>query len=483
MSRTFKRPMFRKGGNVGVGIMSGITDRVKAQDGFPNPFKTRQDMEFAGMRSQNPELLEAITASKASLPEIRKFPPLDVDTIVGDPKGIDYFIEQLREGAGEYGGLDPATSFLLTVGPRIARAKSFSDLISKLDEPAQQLIKQADAKAKFERDLRLGGTQLGLDEEKRFAERRSDLEYEKDKRNYLNLQEEDRRIYDEAVRERARNYNRISTLEQQQLDKEAEKRGELFELEKIKLEAAEQMKAIEAQIAGQKEITRVKEDAKPDPNRALVAEKFYDDTNNLVIANNMADIVTVKDKAGLTELSKAKALLGNKLAEYTQSITLDLDVPSNLKTWATANKDNIKQGVTFYIDGTDNTIKEIRLPKNDAEKVKAKKSEGLIIKEYSFDEVAQMTELNKDDDLDGNVDVTKKIIDFGDTKLTREEASVEAGKRGYVIIPPRPEGLEGRQKGNYVKNEKAKARERGENAITLTELETILRAEKTKKRK
>ena len=27
MSRTFKRPMFRKGGNVGTGIMTGIVDR------------------------------------------------------------------------------------------------------------------------------------------------------------------------------------------------------------------------------------------------------------------------------------------------------------------------------------------------------------------------------------------------------------------------------------------------------------------------
>ena len=29
--------MFRKGGNVGNGIMSGITDRVQAQSGYPNP--------------------------------------------------------------------------------------------------------------------------------------------------------------------------------------------------------------------------------------------------------------------------------------------------------------------------------------------------------------------------------------------------------------------------------------------------------------
>ena len=37
MSRTFKRPMFRKGGNVGNGIMSGITDRVQAKAGYPDP--------------------------------------------------------------------------------------------------------------------------------------------------------------------------------------------------------------------------------------------------------------------------------------------------------------------------------------------------------------------------------------------------------------------------------------------------------------
>jgi hypothetical protein len=286
MSRTFKRPMFRKGGNVGVGIMSGITDREQYNVGS-NPFGTRQDMEFAGMRSQNPELLEAITASKAPLPEMRKLPPIDIDTIVGDPKGIDYFIEQLREGAGEYGGLDPGTSFLLTAGPRIARAKSFSDLISKLDEPAQQLIKQADAKAKFERDLRLGGTKLGLDEERRLAERRSDLEFKNDERNYLNLKEEDRRIYDLAIAERAKNYNKMDALEKQQFDKEMEKRRELFELGKIKLQAAEQMKAVEAQIQGQKDIAKLKED---DPfSQKNLAVAYFKEYGSKPQAENRAE--------------------------------------------------------------------------------------------------------------------------------------------------------------------------------------------------
>ena len=35
MSRIFKRPMFRKGGNVGTGIMTGIVDRsMHAEDPF-----------------------------------------------------------------------------------------------------------------------------------------------------------------------------------------------------------------------------------------------------------------------------------------------------------------------------------------------------------------------------------------------------------------------------------------------------------------
>ena len=37
MSKILKRPMFRKGGNVGTGIMTGSVDRTKAATGYPNP--------------------------------------------------------------------------------------------------------------------------------------------------------------------------------------------------------------------------------------------------------------------------------------------------------------------------------------------------------------------------------------------------------------------------------------------------------------
>ena len=349
MSRTFKRPMFRKGGNVGVGIMSGITDRVKAQDGFPNPFRTREEMEFAGMRSQNPELLEAITASKVPLPEMRKLPPIDIDKIVGDPKGMDYYIEELRRGAGDYGGLDPATTFLLTAGPSIATAKSFSDLIGKLDKPAQQLIKQADAKAQFERDLRLGGTKLGLDEERRLAERRSDLEFKNDERNYLNLKEEDRRIYDLAIAERARNYNKMDALEKQQFDKEMEKRRELFELGKIKLQAAEQMKAVQAQIQGQKDIAKLKED---DPfSQKNLAVAYFKEYGSKPQAENRAEY----------EFNNIESKIRNKFGDknFGGLIGGNTHGDTQAKLKNAKNKDLNK----VYFDVVDGKIKRLRKTK------------------------------------------------------------------------------------------------------------------------
>ena len=40
MSKVFRRPMFRRGGNVGEGIMTGIVDRGNYQIGTPEPLPT-----------------------------------------------------------------------------------------------------------------------------------------------------------------------------------------------------------------------------------------------------------------------------------------------------------------------------------------------------------------------------------------------------------------------------------------------------------
>ena len=100
--------MFRKGGNVGNGIMSGITDRVQAQQGYPNP------------------VLDTLQSETAQAPSI------GVD--IGQPKTTAEYIEELKAGAGEYGGMDPLTSFLLTAGPSVAGATGFADAVADYNQ-------------------------------------------------------------------------------------------------------------------------------------------------------------------------------------------------------------------------------------------------------------------------------------------------------------------------------------------------------------
>ncbi len=62
MSKIFKRPMFRKGGNVGTGIMTGIVDRENhAENPFVGDLKgyipTKEELEY--VKSQMPQRTEA----------------------------------------------------------------------------------------------------------------------------------------------------------------------------------------------------------------------------------------------------------------------------------------------------------------------------------------------------------------------------------------------------------------------------------------
>ena len=229
--------MFRKGGNVGVGIMTGIVDRTEAQDGY------------TGLEN------------------------LDI----GTPKTQEQFIEEIRAGAGDYGGYDPLTSFLLTAGPSVAGATSFADAIEKLKPATQQLIKGADAKAKFDRDVRMAGTKLALADQQKFDDRAFDLALKADDRSYQDflrederdylagvkaddriynkeliqderkfnldliqdqraynkLEKEDQRTYDAKILEDARAYAKMEKEEQRKYEEKLIKEGRAFELDKI----------------------------------------------------------------------------------------------------------------------------------------------------------------------------------------------------------------------------------------------------------
>ena len=119
MSTTFRRPMFRRGGDAMTGIMHNITPRVNHFAGTPESYVT------------------------------------------------DY-TEQLREAAGPYSGVDPLTSWLLRAGPRLMnepkKGGTLATLARATAEPTEQALSDLNAKAKAERDIRLAGAQLGLDQ-------------------------------------------------------------------------------------------------------------------------------------------------------------------------------------------------------------------------------------------------------------------------------------------------------------------------------
>ena len=107
--RTFKRPMFRKGGTTGGGIMDNVVERGQYEDGTNDPSKK----------------LDSVMA------------------------GVD-FIDQF--GGSDKGLGDPLTQFLLQVGPRIATTTGGGGIIPNIlkgsQEPIADLIQSQRAKKK-----------------------------------------------------------------------------------------------------------------------------------------------------------------------------------------------------------------------------------------------------------------------------------------------------------------------------------------------
>jgi len=152
MSRTFKRPMFRKGGNVGTGIMTGIVDR--------------------SMHATNP-----IVSSE----------PVDYE---------QRFMEKVVGAGGLPQGMDPLTSYLLAAGPQISKSTSFADAIGNLEGPNKALIEQQNKRAELIRNLKTGAAQFGLE-----GEMQRDLQTQKDKsdKELLQMQIDAGRFGDKAA--------------------------------------------------------------------------------------------------------------------------------------------------------------------------------------------------------------------------------------------------------------------------------------------
>ena len=114
MSNTFRRPMFRRGGEVMTGIMNNVTPRANHST------------------------------------------------------GTDY-TQRLRDAAGDYGGVDPLTAWLLRAGPAMMnepkRGGTLATLARATGPATEQALGDINTRAKGDRDIRLAGAQMGLKSE------------------------------------------------------------------------------------------------------------------------------------------------------------------------------------------------------------------------------------------------------------------------------------------------------------------------------
>mgnify|MGYP003633645559 FL=1 len=171
MSRIFRRPMFRKGGNVGEGIMTGIVDREMHNESNPN-----------GVGAQNA--------------------PVDFEK--------QYIDKITAAGAGSQ-GMDPLTAYLLAAGPAISSGTSFSDAIGKLADPNKQLIELMNKRASDERNLKVGAAQFGLEKGFERSETEADRKFktsqlEKEiqaRKDLANLQTQSENNIDNVIRNQA----------------------------------------------------------------------------------------------------------------------------------------------------------------------------------------------------------------------------------------------------------------------------------------
>ena len=150
MSRVFRRPMFRKGGGVNMnGIMSGIEDRQQFRSGSidMNPADTGFQLSLPQRSAQ-----ELGYDFDFAVPTFKRSPVRSV----GDIRST--YEKELLEAAGDRGGFDPLTTFLLQYGPQAATQTGGGGLIGNLvaaaKDPVDTLIKDKRDEDAFLRGIR-----------------------------------------------------------------------------------------------------------------------------------------------------------------------------------------------------------------------------------------------------------------------------------------------------------------------------------------
>ena len=171
MSRIFKRPMFRKGGNVGEGIMTGIVDReqyglgtedITSNAGFGNFGQGTRSAEELGY-DFNFAVPTFKRGKNQSLEDLQK-----------------QYSTSLLDAAGDRDSFDPLTKFLLTYGPaavtQTGGGGTIGNLLAAGKEPIANLIKDRESEDSFKRDIRLKSAGAAIDTKKEQDEQAMEIE-------------------------------------------------------------------------------------------------------------------------------------------------------------------------------------------------------------------------------------------------------------------------------------------------------------------
>jgi len=146
MSKVFRRPMFRRGGNVGEGIMTGIVDRGNfAEKGF------------------------AFT-EEAPLPTVGELSQQNIQAIL--------------DAAGPSQAYDPLTTFLLQFGPEAVSTTgaggTFANLIKATKDPLASMIKEKGKESDFLRSLKVQAAGAAVKQRSEMEQSQKDRYFKKE---------------------------------------------------------------------------------------------------------------------------------------------------------------------------------------------------------------------------------------------------------------------------------------------------------------
>jgi len=191
MNRVLRRPMFKMGGSTGTGITSGLDKpRQQYSKGTPNPLTQYPTDFFPQLGSQ--KVIRNPDDPNTLLPQINKttqttnnqeFNLEDIITLLGNKKEEDKFVpsEALQAAFKDRKTKPDLSQFLINFGLNLASATPRGGILATAAEaakkPAQALFAEQAANKAFERDLKLAGVKMDINQ--RLKEEEAKLEDKK----------------------------------------------------------------------------------------------------------------------------------------------------------------------------------------------------------------------------------------------------------------------------------------------------------------